>query len=184
MAVDDDERSAMRPDPTRATVTRVPSLSPRGVLVAAVVLLVAAALVAFTQGRGYLADRDREQAGADAMAAGRQLAINFVTMDYRQFDDYGKRVLQGAGGDFADQYSKSLADLKKVVVENKTVSSVKRAEAALVSGDADSARVIVGVVAPTSNSATPQPVAKTYRLRLDLQRSGSSWKVVSLDFVG
>jgi len=170
--------------PARARVARVSSASPKVLTALAVAVLLVAALVGFTQGRGYFTERDRDQSGAAALAAGRQLAVNFITMDYRRFDDYGRQVLAGAGGTFRSDYQSKLADLRKVVVDNKTVSSVKTAEAALVSSDADSARVIVGVVAPTANAATPQPVDKTYRLRLDLERSGDSWKVINLDFVG
>jgi Mce-associated membrane protein len=52
-----------------------------------------------------------------------------------------------------------------------------------VSGDDDSAKVIVGVVAPTSNASTPKAEKKTYRLRLDLVKVGDAWKVSNLDFV-
>jgi Mce-associated membrane protein len=73
------------------------------------------------------------------------------------------------------------------VVANHAVSSVKQVKAGLVSSDQDSAQVIVGVVAPTSNTATPKAVDKTYRLRLDLQRTSDTttpWKVINLVFVG
>jgi Mce-associated membrane protein len=165
-------------------VARVSSASPRTLVAVAVVVLLLAGAVGWFQGRGYFTEQGRQDSEAAALAAGRQLAVNFVTMDYRRFDDYGKQVLAGAGGSFRSDYSARLGDLRKVVVDNKTVSSVKKAEAAVVSADDDSARVIVGVVAPTSNASTPQPVDKTYRLRLDLERSGSSWKVISLEFVG
>lgn len=163
---------------------RTARVTPLVVLAAGLVLLLVAVVIGVTRGPAYLSGRERAADGDAALAAGRQLAVNFVTMDYRSFDDYGHRVLDGAAGSFHDDYASKLSELRSVVVANKTVSTVKRAEAALVSADRDSARVIVGIVAPTSNSATSQPVDKTYRLRLDLQRSGSSWKVTSLDFVG
>ena len=170
--------------PGRARVARVSSASPRVLAAVAAVILLLAGAVGWFEGRGYFTEQAQEDSSAAALAAGRQLAVNFVTMDYRHFDDYGKQVLSGAGGSFRSDYSARLNDLRKVVVDNKTVSSVRQAEAAVVSADSDSARVIVGVVAPTSNASTPQPVDKTYRLRLDLERSGSSWKVINLDFVG
>ncbi len=51
------------------------------------------------------------------------------------------------------------------------------------SADDDSAKVIVGVVAPTSNASTPKAEKKTYRLRLDLVKVDDAWKVSTLDFV-
>ena len=161
-------------------------ITPTLALAVAVLLLLAGAVIGVTKVRPDFAERDRADQGAAALAAGRQLAINFVTMDYRTFDSYSAQVLSGASGSFRSDYAAKLADLKLVVVANKTRSSVKQVEAGLVSSDPVSAVVIVGLVAPTSNTATPSAVDKTYRLRLDLHRASnanSPWKVISLDFV-
>ena len=159
---------------------------PPAVAGAVLAVLLVTALIGLGTTRSYLAERARADQGAAALVAGRQLAINFVTMDYRTFDSYGSQVLNGASGSFHTDYAAKLADLKKVVVANQTRSSVRQVEAGLVSADADSAEVIVGLVAPTSNTASPTAIDKTYRLRLDLHRTSdanSPWKVISLDFV-
>jgi Mce-associated membrane protein len=148
-----------------------------------VLLLLATAAVAATLGRAAWDERQASQTRASALAAGKQLAVNFVTMNASTFDADTARVLAGATGQFRTEYAATLSQLKPVVTANKTVSRVERAEAALVSADDDSAKVIVGVVAPTTNAATPTPEKKTYRLRLDLVRVGAEWKVSSLDFV-
>lgn len=161
-------------------------LTPALAMAVAVVLLLVTAVIGVTKVWPSFAERDRADQGAAALAAGKQLAINFVTMDYRTFDSYGAQVLNGASGSFHTDYAAKLADLKKVVVANHTRSSVRQVEAGLVSSDQDSAEVIVGLVAPTSNTATPKAVNKTYRLRLDLHRTSDAnapWKVISLDFV-
>ena len=161
-------------------------ITPTVALAVAVLLLLLTAVIGVTKVAPSYAERDRAGQGAAALAAGKQLAVNFVTMDYRTFDAYSAQVLSGAGGSFRSDYAAKLADLKKVVVANKTRSSVKQVEAGLVSSDPLSAEVIVGLVAPTSNTATPSAVDKTYRLRLDLHRTSdanATWKVISLDFV-
>jgi Mce-associated membrane protein len=161
-------------------------MTPAVALAMASLLLFAAAAVGVTKSRQSFAEADRADQGAAALASGRQLAVNFVTMDYRRFDSYSAQVLSGASGSFRADYAAKLADLKKVMVANHAVSSVKQVEAGLVSSDQDSAEVIVGVVAPTSNTATPQAVDKSYRLRLDLQRTSernAPWKVTNLVFV-
>lgn len=157
---------------------------PRLLWALAAVLAVATVVVLATLGRAAWAEREAASARAGALAAGKQLAVNFVTMNHATFDADSARVLAGATGDFRKEYAESVAKLKPVVVQNKTVSKVERAEASLVSADADSAKVIVGVVAPTTNAAATTPEMKTYRLRLDLARVGAEWKVSSLDFVG
>ena len=176
-------RSVMtwRPRSLAARVTPTVALS------TAALLLFAAAAIGVTKSRTYYEEADRADQRAAALAAGRQLAVNFVTMDYRKFDTYSAQVLSGASGSFRADYAAKLADLKKVMLANHAVSSVRQAEAGLVSSDGDSAEVIVGVVAPTSNTATPRAVDKTYRLRLNLQRTSDAttpWKVTNLVFVG
>lgn len=151
-------------------------------LVAVVVL--ATVVLAATRGRAWYDARQVQQAQREALAAGRQLAVNFATLDYRKVDEDTERVKQGATGEFLTSYTTSLADLRKVVTDNKSTSSVERAEAALVSGDRDSAQVIVGVVAPTSNTNAPDGETKTYRIKLGLREVGGTWKVERLEFVG
>ena len=178
----------MKDDVTTMTQTPLTTrITPTLALVLAALLLLTGALIGVTKARPYFAERDRADQGAAALAAGKQLAVNFVTMDYRTFDSYGAQVLSGASGAFRTDYAAKMTELKKVVVANQTRSSVKQVEAGLVSSDEDSAEVIVGLVAPTSNTATPNAVDKTYRLRLDLHRTSDAnapWKVTSLDFVG
>lgn len=149
-----------------------------------VLTLVATVALAATRGRDWWNARATEQAQADALAAGRQHAVNFTTIDYRKVDEATNRVKAGATGEFLSSYTSQLDDLKKVIVENKSVSSVERAEAALVTGDLDSATVIVGIIAPTSNTVVPKGEKKTYRTKLGLRLVGEQWKVERLEFVG
>ncbi len=150
----------------------------------AALLAVALAVVLGTLGRSFWEEREAAASRAGALAAGKQHAVNFVTMNHATFDADSARVIAGATGEFRAEYAESVAQLRPVVVQNKTVSTVERAEASIVSADGDSAKVIVGVVAPTTNAVTTTPEKKTYRLRLDLTRVGAEWKVSSLDFVG
>ncbi|QGN58234.1 hypothetical protein [Nostocoides sp. HKS02] len=130
-------------------------ITPRLLWVLVALALVASLALGATRGREWYAARQTEQANSAALAAAKQLAINFVTVDYTKVDEDIARVRAGATGDFLKSYTTSVADLKKVLVTNQTVSTVGRTEAALVSGDRDSAVVLVGVVAPTKNTAVP-----------------------------
>ncbi|KRF40331.1 hypothetical protein [Terrabacter sp. Soil810] len=173
------------PDAPRAGLRGVRTWRPTPRLlwtVTAVLLLVAVAVTA-TLGRSAWQQQREADSRAAALAAGRQIAVNFVTMNAASFDADTQRVLDESTGAFRKEYASTLAQLEPVVTANKTVSTVERAEASLVSGDDDSAKVIVGVVAPTSNASTPKAEKKTYRLRLDLVKVGDAWKVSTLDFV-
>ena len=185
-------RSPEQPETTQATQTeethderaaRTWRPGPRLLWALTALFLLTAVAVTATLGRAtWQQQRDADNRAA-ALAAGRQIAVNFVTMNAATFDADTKRVLDASTGSFQKEYASTLAQLKPVVTANKTVSTVERAEASLVSGDEDSAKVIVGVVAPTSNASTPKAEKKTYRLRLDLVKVGDAWKVSNLDFV-
>ena len=63
-------------------------------LVALVVL--ATVVLAATRGRAWYDARQVQQAQRDALAAGRQLAVNFATLDYRKVDIDTRVKLNGA----------------------------------------------------------------------------------------
>ncbi|GAB3068189.1 hypothetical protein [Phycicoccus sp. Root563] len=167
-----------------APTAGVARITPRLVWVVVALALVASVALGATRGRDWYAARQTSAANAAATAAARQLAINFVSVDYAKVDADTARVRAGATGEFLKSYTTSVDQLKKVLVANKTVSTVQRSEAALVSGDLDSAVALVGVVAPTKNTAVPAGETKTYRMRLELRKVGSAWKVENLEFVG
>ena len=164
--------------------TRTARITPRALWALVALLLLVAAALGATRGREAYTAYRTDQAHAEAVAAARQLAVNFVTVDFQQVDRDTARVRAGATGTFLESYTTSVEELKKVIVQNKTVSRAERTEAALVSGDLDSAVALVGVVAPTTNTSVPDGEKKTYRMRLELRKVSDAWKVENLEFVG
>lgn len=163
---------------------RIASISPRLLWALTVVALVAAVALGATKGRDWYTAQQTDRANAEAVAAARQLAVNFVTINHATVDKDTARVKAGATGGFLESYSSSVEELKKLIVQNKSVSTVERTEVALVSGDLDSAVTLVGVVAPTKNTAVPNGEKKTYRMRFELRKVNDAWKVGNLEFVG
>ena len=164
--------------------TRTARITPRALWALVALLLLVAAALGATRGREAYTAYRADQAHAEAVAAARQLAVNFVTVDFQQVDRDTARVRAGATGTFLESYTTSVEELQKVIVQNKTVSRAERTEAALVSGDLDSAVALVGVVAPTTNTSVPDGEKKTYRMRLELRKVSDAWKVENLEFVG
>ncbi len=157
----------------------------RNALATVMALLVVAGLVAAVLvGRSVLAARQRVALGEDAVAAATQLGVNFTTLDYRSFDRDAGRVLAGSTGAFKAEFSAQSSQLKTLVTSNKAVSKGKVLRAGLVSYDADSARVLLVVDADVTNSSAATPVARHYRMQVDLNRSGGQWLAAQLQFVG
>ena len=157
----------------------------RTLLAAALALALLAGLVAAgLVGRSVLAARADDARGQDAVAAATQLGVNFTTIDYRTFDADAARVVAGATGTFKNEFTAQSAQLKTLVTQNRSVTQGSVLSAALVSHDADSARVLLVLDAAVTNTSATSPVPRHYRIQLDLARSGSTWRTDQLEFVG
>ena len=127
---------------------------------------------------------ERDQRRTDVLAAARQQAVNFTTLDYQHLDRDLRRVLSGATGGFRKQFESGTKDLSQLVTENQAVSQGEVLEAGIVSDDEDSARVLVVADSTVTNSASSDPQRRHYRLQLDLVHRGDRWLVSDLRFVG
>lgn len=175
--------AAARPD---EPVTGARALVGRRSLVVVLLVLAATAAVvlASTSWSRLAAASARDDRRTEVLAAARQQAVNFTTLDYRHLDRDLGRVLAGATGDFRRQFKAGTKDLSALVTKNQAVSRGEVLDAGLVSEDADSARVLVVADSTVTNTADTTPQKRHYRMQLDLVRQGSRWLVSDLQFVG
>lgn len=151
---------------------------------ALVVVLVAALAATGVFGARVLEARSDDARRDAVLSAARQIAVNFTTLDYRTFDEDVQLVLDGATGSFRDEFAAGVEQTKEVVTSNEAVSTGEVSQAALVSADDDSARVLLVVDTEVTNTATPGPTPRHYRVQLDLTRVADSWLASDLQFVG
>ncbi|MGW4566134.1 hypothetical protein ACWEN3_28220 [Streptomyces sp. NPDC004561] len=135
-------------------------------------------------GAGLSDQHAMEQRRQDILAAARQSALNFTSLDYRHYGRDSQNVLNGATGDFKKQFAAQTAQLTKLVAQNKSVSEGQVLEAGIVRSDAHSARVLVVADSKVTNAAAPEGQARTYRLQLDLARVDGRWLTSDVAFVG
>jgi Mce-associated membrane protein len=146
--------------------------------------LVAALVLAVVLGRQALDQRAQTRDRAEALAAARQIAVNFSTLDYRTFDRDTARVTAEATGGFRSDFAAQAAQIKQVVVANKSVSTGQVGQAALVSASAHAARVLLTLDASVTNTSSTTPTARHYRVQLDLTKVSGEWRASQLQFVG
>ncbi|MFI1398035.1 hypothetical protein [Streptomyces sp. NPDC020681] len=120
----------------------------------------------------------------DILAAARQSALNFTSLDYRHYARDSENVLKGAAGDFKEQFAAQTAELTKLVAANKSVSEGQVLEAGITRADERTARVLVVADSKVTNTAAPAGQARTYRLQLDLVLEGGRWLTSDVEFVG
>ncbi|MFF1816175.1 hypothetical protein ACFVWG_02705 [Kribbella sp. NPDC058245] len=119
-----------------------------------------------------------------AMKSARQLALDFTTYDYQTWDADSKRVLDDSTGQFRQEFEAGIAAVKADVGTNKATSKGDVKEAAVVSGDKDSAEVLVIVNAVVTNTASADGVERRYRIKLDMVREKGRWLTADLQVVG
>ncbi|MCX4514712.1 hypothetical protein OHA27_31185 [Streptomyces sp. NBC_01619] len=149
----------------------------------------AVATVLTTATSGWLAfevyeQRVEEQRNQAVLAAARQSALNFTSLDHRHYGRDSTNVLKGATGDFKEQFAAQTAELTKLVAANKSVSEGQVLEAGIVRADERTARVLVVADSKVTNVAAPQGQARTYRLQLDLVLENGRWLTSDVEFVG
>lgn len=160
-------------DPGRRTAVLV-----LGVL--AVLLLAADAALAVLW-LSHRSHRDAlESARTDAVVAARQEIVNLDSLSAATIDRDLATVLAGATGTFREQFSRSQADLKALVLQHKTQSTAVIASAAVVRADSSSATVLVAADRTVRDSTTPDGQVAHDRWTVDLEKHGGRWLVADL----
>ena len=168
------------------------SRSPRarlnfGLLVVVLVLvLVCGVLGTFAvRAHGDRADAAVQQDAYGAvLAAASREAEAFINIRYDQAQDSIDKVAAGATGKFKEQYSHSTDGVIQVLRQNKSVMGGKVVWAGVVSLDGSSATVIASTSGTVANISTRnKPVARNFRLQLDLVRVDGRWLTSDLQFV-
>jgi Mce-associated membrane protein len=156
------------------------------VTVAVIVVALAAVVAAVVLGMRWNDDRTLNQAHERALAAAKQTTVNFVSVSAATVDRDLQRILDGATGDFRDEFTRGQSQVRSAVVENKVDSHGTVLRSALVSGDRHSAVVLVAIDATVKNVKTPDGRASHYRIQVDVSRDPDSgkWLVSKLQFVG
>lgn len=121
----------------------------------------------------------------EVIAAATEEAEAFINIKYEDAEDSIDRVAAGATGDFKKQYSRSTKGVLQVLKQEKSSMEGEVLWAGVVDVDQDSATVIAATSGTVANRQTNnQPVARNFRLRLDLVREGGRWLTNDLQFVG
>lgn len=158
------------------------------IVLATVLVLIASTTVVLGGYAGYSAYREhRIREGHKAAAASaRQVVVDFLTISAASVTRDLRQVLDGSTGEFRKQYEAGMSEVRTAVVENKVASTGKVLRSGVVSGDADSAVVLVAVDARITNVRSPKGRKAHYRVQVDMvyDEGSDRWLVSRLEFVG
>lgn len=121
---------------------------------------------------------------AEQLESANAMAAAMTNLDYRDPDKAIKAVQGLASGDFLKQYNSATSDLKKLATEAKSTMTGKVVWTGLVSGDKDSATVIVATTGTVSNKQTDfKERENNYRIQIELVLDKGKWLTRDLQFV-
>lgn len=164
-------------DPAASRASRRPG---RPVLVLAV-LLALAVVAAVTFGALWWRASSRAHAGAEALATARAYAVTVTTYDYQQLDRNFVDVLDGATGEFRNQYSGASQTLRQLITDAKARATGTVLDAGVRSATRDEVVVLVFVDQSITNAASPQPKIDHTRVVMTLTRHDGRWLVDKLE---
>jgi Mce-associated membrane protein len=111
-------------------------------------------------------------------------ATAFVNIRYDDAQASIDAVMAGATGAFRDQYSKSTENVIKILEQNKSVMEGEVLWTGVVAVDPDSATLIVATTGTVANVQTDnKPVARNFRLQMELVLEEDKWLTRDLQFV-
>jgi Mce-associated membrane protein len=113
----------------------------------------------------------------------RQGALNLTTIDWQHADADVRRILDGATGEFYNDFAKQSQPFIEVLQQAKATTVGTVTQAGLESETADGAQVLVAVAVQTSNAGEPDPVRRAWRMRISVQKAGDQVKVSNVGFV-
>jgi Mce-associated membrane protein len=113
----------------------------------------------------------------------KQGALNLTTIDWQHADADVHRILDGATGEFYDDFAKRSQPFIEVLKQAKAKTVGTISEAGLESETPDSGRALVIVSVQTSNNGEAEQVPKEWRMRIDVQKIGDQVKVSKVGFV-
>jgi len=152
---------------------------------AAVAVGVAAAIVAVGSGglaayqARQLSDRSHVAAQVsrqnEALAAGRQIAVDFLAYDYRHIDADFTRVVGETVGSLSKDFATQSAGVRDLIVKAKAVSTATVASAGLVSVTATTARIVISLDRTVINTSAPKGQSNAVDLELDLVKQHGRW---------
>ncbi len=127
----------------------------------------------------------RQQAYVDVSRAATAEVQAFLGIDHRFVDEQAQTVLDGATGDFEQQYADELDSLKKSAKDQRSRAVASVLEVAISDIDSTTAKVFVAAdTEVTSKSTDGEARTVPWRIQLDMVKEGGRWLTSGLQFVG
>lgn len=183
VAEDRDSESTADESVQSARSSEEPMSTPKYATVFGLAVVVAMAAVGGWLGFRVHQSQQAQNLRNQFLQVARQGALNLTTIDWQHADADVNRILDGATGDFHEDFVKRSQPFIEAVKQSKAKTVGTVVEAGLVSETPDTAQALVAVAVQTSNAAVPDQAQRSWRLRIDVRKVGEQVKVSNVEFV-
>jgi Mce-associated membrane protein len=114
-------------------------------------------------------------AAAQALDAAKKYVLTLTSVDTNAIDKNFAEVLDGSTGEFKDMYTKSTAQLRQTLIDNKAAAHGSIIEAAVRSATNDRVEVVLFVDQSVSNAAAPAPQLDRSRVKMTMEKVDGRW---------
>lgn len=166
-------------------MSRLTSLTSRMTWRSGAVVLVVAALLAFSAERGLAWQDERSRVSDEkaASAAATAEVEGLIDISGSTSEADMDRLLEGATAGFRSELEAQAERLKKALSDNAVKATGEAVSTGVAKLDDDRATVIVAAVGTVANKKTKAAEPRNYRLQVDLQKTDGTWLVSGLEFV-
>lgn len=155
---------------------------PAGAIILCAIVIVALSSVAGVLGHRLYGDREARGNENLFVESARQGVINLTTIHHNSVDADIKRILESSTGGFHDDFQRRAQSFAEVVKQAQTNSEGTVTAAAVQSQNPNGAKVLVTVTLKMSNTGAPEQPPRSWRMLIDVQRTGDTAKVSNVQF--
>ena len=119
----------------------------------------------------------------DAQSVAVGFAVTLTSIDYRDIDAGVNQVLDGATGEFKENYGKAADQLRQQLASNHAVAHGTVSESAIQSCHRGTAVLLMFVDQTVSNSVLTEPRVDRSRLKLTMQQVDNRWLASKVDLI-
>ena len=151
-------------------------------------LLVGLFVVAAVATPAYLGWRlkqvdDTAAAGRAALEAARNYAVILTTVDAKDIDSNYKQALDGATGEFKDEYSQGSAQLRQILIDNKARGKGIVVDAAVKSATTTKVEVLLFADQSITNAVNPSPRIDRNRVQMTMELVDNRWLASKVEII-
>jgi Mce-associated membrane protein len=133
------------------------------------------AITAVTLGVVLLRRAAVDRASSEALATARSYAVVVTSYDYRTLDSNFTDVLNGATGEFKDQYGAASKTLRNLVTQAQATAKGTVLNAGVESANTDRVVVLLFMDQAITNASTHDPRVDRSRLLMTLTKNDGRW---------